>query len=168
MGIRNLLSRITGAAPKMAPYEAELRRLSEAGDAARRTRQPELALEFYQQGLELSQHEGYLQGQEIFLGQIGALHADQGRFELAESSLNEAVTLANRTGEPVRQARGMLNLGAYNILRGDLAKAQPYLEQALELARTSADPTIIGLALSNLADIYLKQDNPAYALRLLK
>src|SRR5689334_5809977 len=168
MALRNLLSKITGAPPQMSPYETELRRLSDAGDAARRNREPDQALEYYKQGLALAQNEGSLQGQEVFLGQIGALHAEQERFELAEPALTEALELANRTNEPVRRARALLNLGAYHLTRGNLAQAQRYLEQSLEFGRPTRDPIVIGLALANLADIYLKQDNPAYALRLLK
>src|ERR1041385_4018105 len=136
MGLRNLLSRITGAAPQQtSPLDAELRRLSDAGDAARRNRQPDEALTFYQQGLTLAKNEGSLQGQEVFLGQIGALHAEQEHFDLAEPALTEALELANQTNEPVRRARALLNLGAYHLTRDNVAQAQRYLEQSLEFGR---------------------------------
>ncbi len=168
MGLRGLFARLTGNTEAAIPQEAELRRLRAAGDEARRNRQPDQALEIYQQGLSLAQSIGFLQGQEVFWGQIGTLYTEQGRFDLAEQALDEALAIANRIGEAVRKARALLNLGAYNLTRGDLQRAKQYLEQALELGRPTGDGVTIGLALGNLADIYLKQDNPSYALRLLK
>src|SRR5436853_5702954 len=103
MGLRGVFTWLKGS-PKATPHEAELKRLSEAGDEARRNRQPERALELYQQGLELAQSDGFLQGQEAFLGQMGALYSEQGRYELAEQVLNDALAIANRTGEAVRRA----------------------------------------------------------------
>src|SRR5258708_17055430 len=99
MGWRDLISKLPGAEPQISAQETELKRLSSEGDEARRQRQPERALELYEQGLELAKNEGYLQGQEIFLGQIGALHTEQGHLDLAEQTLVEAIAIANRTGE---------------------------------------------------------------------
>ncbi|MCC7446804.1 MAG: tetratricopeptide repeat protein [Anaerolineae bacterium] len=168
MGLRGLFARLMGNTEAAIPQEAELRRLRAAGDEARRNQQPDRALEMYQQGLSLAQSIGFLQGQEVFLGQLGSLYTEQGRFDLAEQTLNEALAIANRIGEAVRKARALLNLGAYNLTRGDLQRAKQYLEQALELGRPTGDGVTVGLALGNLADIYLKQNNPSYALRLLK
>src|SRR5439155_19759063 len=114
MAWREFVARVLGTGRiRPIPQEAELRRLSQEGDEARRNRQPDRALEIYQQGLTLAQSLGFLQGQEVFLGQIGALHAEQGRFDLAEQALNDALAIANRIGEGVRKARALLNLGAY-------------------------------------------------------
>src|SRR5688572_21270876 len=168
MSLRDLLSRFTGNERRLSPQEAELRRLSDAGDEARRNRQLEQALDHYKQGLALAQSSGFLQGQEVFLGQIGSLYTEQGSYDLAEQALNDALAIANRVGEAIRRARALLNLGAYSLVRGDLQQAQKYLEQALEIGRPTGDPVTVGLALGNLADVYLRRENPSYALRLLK
>src|SRR5258706_3097627 len=78
MGLRDLLSKFTGTTPQASPQEAELRRVLAAADAARHNHQPEHALEFYQEGLSQAQNEGYLQGQEDFLGQMGSLQTELG------------------------------------------------------------------------------------------
>src|SRR5882672_2807750 len=116
MGMRGIFSRLSGGT-RATPQEAELKRLSEAGDEARRNRQHDVALQMYQQGLTLAQSTGFLQGQEAFLGQLGALYTEQERFDLAEQMLNDALAIATRTGEAVRRARALINLGAYNVIR---------------------------------------------------
>lgn len=169
MPLREFIARLIGTpAGKGGPLEAELRRLQETGDNARRNRQTREALEAYEEGLRKAQAQTHQHAQEIFLGQIGALHAEEGHFEEASRAFDEAYALASHSGEMFRKARAVLNLGAFYLKRGDLQKAQSYLEEALNLARKANDLITVGLALGNLADVYLKQSNPTYALRLLK
>ncbi len=168
MTLRNLLARLSGKTQALSPEEVELRRLSAAGDNARRERQPEIALGYYQQGLELARRQLSLPGEEVFLGLIGTLQTERGRYEEAETALQEAIEITERIGEMARRARAIGNLGAHYLVRGLIIKAQNVLEQALELARLSADANVIGLVLANMGSVYLKQDNTAYALRLLK
>src|SRR5258708_38162852 len=97
MGWRDLISKLPGAEPQISAQETELKRLSSEGDEARRQRQPARALELYEQGLELAKNEGYLQGQEIFLGQLGALHTEQRHHDLAHQTLGVGMTTVNRT-----------------------------------------------------------------------
>ncbi len=168
MALRTLLDRIMGNPTQVSPQELEFRRFSEAGDEARRNGQPELALQKYEEGLALAKSTGNQHGQEVFLGQIGALHTEQGRHEEARQALDGALNLANQSGQDFRRARAMLNLGAFHLTREDFPQAQQLLEEALALSRKANDGVTTGLALGNLADLYLKQSNPAYALRLLK
>lgn len=166
--LRELLEKFTGTRVKPNPLDAELRRLSAIGDEARRNRQYDIALQTYQEGLTTARDGGYIQGQEVFLGQIGALYTEQRLFDQAAQALSEALRLAEQSGEAIRKARALLNFGAYNLVRGDLPTAQRYLEQSLEAGRPTGDPVTVSLALGNLGDVYLRQDNPTYALRLLK
>jgi len=166
MTLRNLMARINGSPD--SPQDAELRRLSEAGDVARRERQPELALGYYQHGLELARQHNTLPGEEYFLGLIGELQTERTRYEEAESALTDAITIAERLNDMTRRARALGNLGVHYFRRGMIVKAQNVLEQALELARLSTDGPVIALTLANLGNVYLKQNNTTYAIRLLE
>lgn len=168
MSLRQIFTRFTGTGTRVSPEEAELRRLSQAGDEARRNHEPDRALQLYQEGLAHSRSANFQQGQEVFLGLIGALHTEQGHYEEAKQALEEALTLATQSGQGHRRARAVLNMGAYYLSSGDLPTAQKSLQEALDLGRQANDPITIGLALGNMADVYMKQSNPAYALRLLK
>ncbi|HVO41980.1 MAG TPA: tetratricopeptide repeat protein [Aggregatilineales bacterium] len=168
MALRNLIAKITGTMPKEAPQEAELRALLASGDEARRNHQPDVALETYQRGLEMARNANYLQGQDVFLSQIGALQVERGDLEAAKAAFDEVLEVVNRMNEPLRRARAVLNLGVFSLTGGDLAAARRYLEQAVELARPTGDAATIGLALGNLADVHLRQDNATYAIHVLK
>ena len=99
---------------------------------------------------------------------IGQWLTERGQYEEAEAALNAAIVTAEKTGDRVRRARAIGNLGAHYVQRGLAAKAQPVLESALEQARLAADTSVTALILANLGAVYLIQDNGAYALRLLK
>jgi tetratricopeptide (TPR) repeat protein len=169
MQLREFVARLFGGAqPSPSPQEAALRQMLNEGDAARRAHQPEQALARYREGLERARAEGLTHVQEVFLGQLGALYTDLGRFEEAEAAFQEALELAKRADAPFRQARAFLNLGAYHLRRNALQSAEQFLEQALSLGRRANDTATVNLALGNLADVYLRQGNASYALRLLK
>jgi len=169
MQLREIVARLFGGAQSSpSPQEAALRQMLNEGDAARRAHQPEQALARYREGLERARAEGLTHVQEVFLGQLGALYTDLGRFEEAEAAFQEALELAKRADAPFRQARAFLNLGAYHLRRNALQSAEQFLEQALSLGRRANDTATVNLALGNLADVYLRQGNASYALRLLK
>jgi len=169
MQLREFVARLFGGAQSSSsPQEAALRQILNEGDAARRAHQPEQALARYREGLERARAEGLTHVQEVFLGQLGALYTDLGRFEEAEAAFQEALELAKSADAPFRQARALLNLGAYHLRRNALQPAEQFLEQALSLGRRANDIATVNLALGNLADVYLRQGNASYALRLLK
>jgi tetratricopeptide (TPR) repeat protein len=169
MQLRELVARIFGGAqPSASPQEAALRQILNEAEALRRARQPEQALARYREGLEQARAEGLTHVQEVFLGQMGALYTEWGKFDEAEAAFQEALELAKRAEAPFRQARALLNLGAYHLKRGALEAAQKFLEEALSLGRRANDTATVNLALGNLADVYLRQGNAGYALRLLK
>ncbi len=169
MQLRELVARIFGGAqPSISPQEAALRQILNEAEALRRARQPEQALSRYREGLEQARIEGLTHVQEVFLGQLGALYTELGKFDEAEAAFQEALELAKRAEVPFRQGRALLNLGAYHLKRGALEVAQKFLEEALSLGRRANDTATVNLALGNLADVYLRQGNAGYALRLLK
>lgn len=169
MQLRELVTRIFGGAqPSASPQEAALRQILNEAEALRRARQPEQALARYREGLEQARAEGLTHVQEVFLGQLGALYTEWGKFDEAEAAFQEALELAKSANVPYRYARALLNLGTYHLRRDNLEAAQKLLEEALSLGRRANDTATVSLALGNLADVYLQQGNAGYALRLLK
>lgn len=169
MSLKNWWARLNNQqTPTPSPESAELQRLIDAGDLARRERQPDTALGFYQQALDLARQRESLTSEELVQGIIGEFQTQQGHYEEAESALQSAIAAAERTGDRARRARAFGNLGAHYIARGLVAKAQVTLDNALEQARLAVAPTVTALILANQGAVYLAQDNPTYALRLLK
>lgn len=168
--LKETLARLFGgsAQPQPSPQEAELRRILQEGDDLRRARQADAALDKYQEGLSQARTEGLAHIQEVFLGQLGALYTDLGKYAEAEEAFVEAIALSQRGDQLYRQARAQLNYGTYHLKRNQLPKALDTLEEALELGRKGHDQATVSLALGNLAEVHMRQGNPAYALRLLK
>src|SRR5580700_5719145 len=127
MALQNWIAKITGTMPKESPQEAELRGLLADAEGARKNHQLDAALEIYQNGLAVARNANYLQGQEVFLSQIGAVQVERGDLAAAKSTFDEALEVANRTNEPVRRARALLNLGVYAMAANDLPTSQRYL-----------------------------------------
>ncbi|MBX3081240.1 MAG: tetratricopeptide repeat protein [Anaerolineae bacterium] len=168
MAIRQFFARLTGAAPAVNPQEAEYRRLSQLGDDARRRRAYAEAEQYYRDGMSLARAHQDMAAVEVFLGLLAALFTEQGRYDEAAQFVDEALMTAQASPDAYRKARALLNKGALLLVRGDLDEAKNSLEPALALGRQAHDLTTINLALCNLADTYMKQDNPGYALRLLR
>lgn len=109
MQLRELVARLFGGAqPTATPQEAALRQILNEAEALRRARQPEQALARYREGLEQARAEALTHVQEVFLGQIGALYTEWGKFEEAEAAFQEALEIAKRSESPFRQARALL------------------------------------------------------------
>jgi len=168
MSVQNWFARLRGQRNALSAEDAALQSLAEAGDRARKDGQYETALERYENGLKMARAQSSQAGEEVFLGLIGTLQTEFGKFEEAEQSLQESVALTEKLGNPERRARALGNLGAHYLRRGLPQKAQTTLEQALEIARSSNSPAIIGLTLANLGGVYLRQNNASYAIRLLR
>ena len=168
MALRQFIARLTGAAPAVNPQEAEYRRLSQLGDDSRRQRAYAEAEQYYRDGMSLARAHQDFAAVEVFLGLLAALFTEQSRYDEAAQFVDEALQSAQPSNEAYRKARALLNKGALTLVRSDLDEAKSSLEAALVLGRQAHDLTTINLALCNLADVYLKQDNPGYALRLLR
>lgn len=168
MALRQFFARLTGAAPAVNVHELEYQRHSQAGDGARHQRAYAEAEGHYREGLTLARTYQDSHATEVFLGLLGALYTEQERYDEAAAVLTEAKDSALRSPEVFRKARAMLNLGAHHLLRSADQAAQAALEEAVALAKQAGDTGTYCLATCNLADLYMRQGNPGYALRLLR
>ncbi len=150
------------------PVQQQINLLLKTGADAQERGDLDAALETYRHGLSLARLHGLSQFEQVFLNSLGAIYAEQKRFDEAEQHFHDALQLANRLQQPVLVARSQNNMGELFAAQKEWAQAQQYHEKALEVARPTGDATTIVLSLENLARDYLEQDNPSYAIRLLK
>lgn len=153
---------------KSEPESEEIKRLLQVGADAQERGAFDAALDAYQRGLERSRQNGYRQTEQVFLNSIGAVFAEQQRFDEAQTYFEQALDLAQRLEIPVLIARSQNNLGELHAARFEWAEAQTHHQRALDTARPTGDAATIILALENLARDYMEQDNPSYAVHLLK
>jgi len=100
----------------------------------------------------------------------GDLARLEGRPEAARAALRRVVELVDRGPLSMAQqirAMAATGLGYLAAADGDLAAARGWHAKALETARSSSDAPVIAQALTGLADLALREDDPDRAAELL-
>lgn len=146
----------------------ELRQLMQRGAQAQERGHADDALDAYQRGLALAQQQQQPQAEQTFLNSIGAVYVGLRRYDEAEAMFTKALDLATTLEQQVLVARSLNNLGELYAAQEQWEKAQEFHERALENARPTSDAPTIILTLENLARDFMQQDNPNYAIHLLK
>lgn len=91
------------------------------------------------------------------LNAAGHLYWAVGRYEQAESLLEEGLAIAQELGEKRIEAVSLRYLGVAASGRGDYGTAQSFLEQTLSLWRELGERSDISLSLSFLGDVALAE-----------
>ncbi len=131
----------------------------------------DLAWMFYRQG-QASKARSYLEGAELVLdmrsdrepgmeeARADLLHvsalieAASGNHDLALTLLEDERQLRQRLGVPSRLSSVYNKIGGLYQAKGDMVKAQSFLNQALEIARDSGDRFREAVALKNLGEVF--------------
>jgi len=98
-------------------------------------------------------------------GELAWLTARSDGLDAALPLLQQAQRLAQRSGDPLLQARTRLDEAMMAAQRGDLDGMSRLAEQALPLARQAGSPRLEAAVLTFLSDAHAKQGRPAEALR---
>ncbi|MFJ2739586.1 AfsR/SARP family transcriptional regulator [Streptomyces sp. NPDC087440] len=96
---------------------------------------------------------------------LGWVLVEEERTEEAHPHLELAPVLAARAGDPVDEATGWVNLSLAQRQRGEYDAALAGCVRAVDLARRAEDAQTELLALLSLAELCLRTDDPAAALR---
>lgn len=95
----------------------------------------------------------------------GLISQDQGRVAAAETSFQQALSLARLSPYAQRgQAYALVNLGSLSLEEGHYVRALTYLQDGLTLARSFGSRSLINAALCSLALSYLLLGDAASAL----
>jgi diguanylate cyclase (GGDEF)-like protein len=98
-------------------------------------------------------------------GELAWLTARSDGLDAALPLLQQAQRLAQRSGDPLLQARTRLDEAMIAAQRGDLDGMSRLAEQALPQARQAGSPRLEAAVLTFLSDAHAKQGRPAEALR---
>ena len=99
---------------------------------------------------------------------VGELARLDGDPEAARTALTRAMGLAAQPGGvPQIRAGIATSLGYLASAEGDLDAARRWHAEALEVARSAADSPVIAQTLTGLADLALREGDPARAAELL-
>jgi tetratricopeptide (TPR) repeat protein len=112
---------------------------------------PQAALEYATQALELACAEGDQQNQVLALYAKGWSCIRLGEIVAARAIGEEAVALSRKLNTPLELARSLDLLGAAEQTQGQYAQAANHQQEALTLFRSLGDLTSTAMALNNLA-----------------
>ncbi|MHC5052934.1 MAG: serine/threonine-protein kinase, partial [Planctomycetota bacterium] len=93
---------------------------------------------------------------EVLLASAGQ-HSLRGERERQRAALDEALAVADRTGDAALQARACSALGSHLVGLADYAAARARIEQAIGLAREAGDKQLEGRATGSLGNLFLHE-----------
>lgn len=145
------------------PAYLQLQARNELAGACWRLGQLDEAIQHYQGALDqaLQRHEPHWQAQAL-LG-LGIVYVLKNQPETSQRYLERAYTRASASGNRRQALSALNNLGVTCTVLGQHDRALTFTHKALDIARELDSPGEVATTLSNLAEIYLKQDKAASA-----
>jgi tetratricopeptide (TPR) repeat protein len=128
----------------------------------------ELALDLYNQALELHRKNGDRPHEARTLKEIGILHKRQNNIDESLKFLEDSYQLSLKIGEKDTQANVLLSTAEILIERNEFCKAEAKINTALELASTIKLPELYALALRDMGLLQIKQGNYGVGLDFLR
>ena len=130
--------------------------------------EPEKAYRLYEQGSDLSEKIGYDLGQARGIAYQGAMHFNQGEWDLAIEKYHQALDRLDTTKEIRFKAVMFNNIGnAYN-LKGEFLEALSFLQRASLGFEAAKDTFSLITSKSNIGGILNYSHNPDAAIGVLK
>ena len=114
----------------------------------------DLAIEYYNQGLEAYRNANDLSGVARCLNNIGLVYEELGNYELSTDYYERSGDIAEKIGDRVWLAGIMMNLGNSKYYRGDLRQALNYYYRGLLIYTELDDKNGIGNSYNNIGSIY--------------
>lgn len=123
-----------------------------------------LAMDYFNKALLISNKLNYAYGKALVIGGIGALYLRQGNFSKALENYFKALQLDEKRGNKEAVLVRYGNIGVVYDNQGNYKKALEYYEKALHLAEELKDKNRISIQLGNIGIVYFEQHNLSKAL----
>lgn len=160
--------------PSDSPEERRNQRYSEAatlnniGNVYSNLRQPQPALDFYQQSLTLTRELGLRNEEATNLSSIGRIYAEIRQSQQALTYLQQALVIIREIGNQSLEANTLNSIGfVYNNI-GQSQQALTYYQQALAVIKELGDRPLESASLNNLGLLYSNIGQPQQALTYLQ
>ncbi|MBW8051208.1 MAG: tetratricopeptide repeat protein [Cytophagales bacterium] len=125
---------------------------------------PDKALEYYLQGLEIQKEINDKQGIAYSLSNIGVIYYNQGNPDKALENFLQSLETRKEINDKEGIAQSLNNIGFIYNNQGNPDKALEYYLQSLEIKKEINDKQGIAYSLNNIGAIYNNQGNPDKAL----
>jgi len=143
-------------------FEKALSYAQQAGETAQRLYAPRAAIEQFTRALDAASHLA-LPPQPALYHARGQAYETLGEFEQARHDYEQALKAAREAHDDVAEWQSLLDLGALWAGR-DYQQTGAYFRQAIEHARTLADPKLLAHSLNRLGNWHANVEQPLEAL----
>lgn len=129
---------------------------------------PDSALVYLERSGSIWKNANYEHNLAYNTGNIGRVYALQGKDELAEKNLNEAIVVLEKNDDYYAIAEFLNNIGRINLKKNNLTSALKHTERSLQLAKNNGLKEGISTSSLQLSEIYEKMGMPDKALMFFK
>jgi len=126
------------------------------GDIYRLQAQYDRAIEFYDQGLEIVRKNGYKNGEQVVLGNLGITDTVLGRYEKAFEYIELALSISRQIGSKIGIGTNLNYLGNVYTALGEYERGIQCYNQALAILREIKERNGEKTSLDNLGISYQK------------
>ena len=125
-----------------------------AGDALLANKKYDSALVYFNESGKLFEEVNYITGKAYNLGNIGMVYAEQGREKLAESNMNEAISILEELEDYYPISVYLISMSDIYLGKGEHPTAIDYAKRSLTLAEQYRLKEQIADANKKLAELY--------------
>lgn len=142
--------------------------LINAGDESFNAKKFEIALQYFEESGILFREANYLIGTAYNKGNIGMVYAEQGKYDLAEANINEAIEILEKLQDYYPISVYLTYMSDIYLRKKDYPRALSYAEKSLELATTYGLKEQISEANLKLSDLYDSKGNQILSYKYYK
>lgn len=139
-----------------------------AGDDLMNNKKYDSALVYFEESGQIFERENYIVGKAYNLGNIGMVYANQGRNDLAEQNINEAIAILEATEDYYVISIYLLSMADIYVEKGEQNSALAYAQRSLDLGKKYGLKEQIGDANLKLYELHEQLGNASKSLKHYK
>ena len=142
--------------------------LLNAGDTFFNNKKYDEALEYFEESGQIFKDVNYLIGTVYNLGNVGMVYAEQGKDNLAEKNINEAIAILEEMGDYYPISVYLTYMADIYVRKDNLNAAFTYAQRSLDLAKKYGLKKEIGDTNLKLSELYEIKGNDSESLKYYK
>ncbi len=139
-----------------------------AGDDLVNNKKYDSALVYFQESGQIFEQVDYIVGKAYNLGNIGIVYANQGRNDLAEKNINDAVEILEASEDYYAISIYLLSMADIYVEKGEQNSALAYAQRSLDLGKKYGLKEQIGDANLKLSELHEELGNSSKSLQHYK
>jgi tetratricopeptide (TPR) repeat protein len=138
-----------------------------AGDDLMNNKKHDSALVYFEESGQIFEQENYIVAKAFNLGNIGMVYANQGRNDLAEQNINEAIAILEATEDYYVISIYLLSMADIYVEKGEQNSALAYAQRSLDLGKQYGLKEQIGDSNLKLSELHEQLGNASKSLKVM-